>query len=159
MGIFATAGAKLFIGGTKALQTADFTASDFSSESWVEIKDLESLGSLGDSAEEVAIDIISEQRTKRLKGTRQSPPMEVSFGLNVADPGQVALIAAERTRNNYAFKIEFPDAPQGGTPSQRLFIAIVGSASEGMDGANNVVRLNAQLWVNSNVVRVAAAPA
>ena len=49
------------------------------------------------------------------------------------------------------------DAPAGGTPSERYFIAKVGSASEAYDTANAVMKLNASLWVNSNVVRVNAA--
>ncbi|WP_237685028.1 hypothetical protein [Szabonella alba] len=49
------------------------------------------------------------------------------------------------------------DAPPGGTPSERYFVAVVGSASEAYDTANNVIKLNASLWVNSNVVRVNAA--
>ena len=66
-------------------------------------------------------------------------------------------LAAEKTDNNYAIKIEFDDAPTGGTPSERYFIAIIGGASEQLDTANNVMKLNLSLWINSNVVRVNAA--
>lgn len=157
MALFPTAGAKIFIGGAKAQKTEDFTASDFDGESWVEIKSLENLGTAGDTSEEVSIDLIDQTRTKRFKGTRSAAPMELQFGLDMEDAGQIALIAAERVRSDFAFKIEFDDAPQGGTPSTRLFIAQVGSCVEGYDTANNVTRLQAALWINSNLVRVAAA--
>jgi hypothetical protein len=158
--LFPTAGARLFIGGLLAQKTTDFVASDFSGQSqlWTEIKHLENLGAIGDQAEEVSIGLIDQQRVKRFKGARQSAPLELTFGLDVDDLGQIALIAAERSRDDFAFKIEFPDAPAGGTPSQRLFIGIVGSATETYDTANSVTRLGAQVWINSNIVRVASAP-
>lgn len=155
--IFATAGSKLYIGGTKGIPSGDLTESDFSGESWVEVKELESLGSVGDQSEEIEFNAIGENRTRRLKGTRASAPMEVVCGIDYQDAGQLALIAAEKTIHNYAFRIVFNDAPAGGTPSERMFVAAVGSASEALDTANNVMKLNASLWVNSNVVRVAAA--
>lgn len=159
MPLFATAGAKLFIGGILAMKSTDFVAADFTGETWVEVKQLESLGSLGDASNEIAQDIIGEKRTKRLKGTRVAPPMEVIAGIDYADAGQIALHAAEKTKFDYAFKVTFDDAPSGGTPSERLFIAKVGGAVEAYDTANQVMKLNASLWVNSNVVRVNAAEA
>ena len=157
--IHATAGAKLFIGGTIDLPSGDLSESDFDGETWVEIKELESLGTIGDQAEEVEFSAIGSARTRRLKGTRSAAPMEVIAGIDYDDDGQLALIAAEKTHHNYAFKIEFNDAPEGGTPSERMFAAIVGSASEQLDTANSVMKLNAALWPNSNVVRIDAAPA
>jgi hypothetical protein len=141
------------------MKSADFIVSDFSGETWTEIKYLESLGTLGDNANEVTFDAINEKRTARLKGTRVAPPMEVIAGIDYADAGQLALIAAEKTDSDYAFKVTFDDAPAGGTPSERYFIAKVGSITEAYDTANSVMKLNASLWVNSNVVRVAAAAA
>ncbi len=157
MPIFATAGSKLFIGGELADKADDFVLGDFSGQTWVEVKETENLGTLGDNANEVTFESIGQNRTKRLKGTRNAPPMEVICGIDYGDAGQIALVAAEKSPNDYAFKIEFNDAPDGGTPSERYFIAKVGSASESYDEANSVMKLNASLWVNSNVVRVDAA--
>jgi hypothetical protein len=155
--IFATAGAKLFIGEAKSTQSADFTDTDFTSETWTEIKETESLGSFGDTSEEVTFEGLADSRARRLKGTRSAGAMDVVMGIDYQDAGQLALIAAEKTKENYSFKVEFNDAPPGGTPSERLFVAAVGSASESLDTANNVMKLNASLWINSNVVRVNAA--
>lgn len=157
--IFATNGAKLYIGAAISDKSTDFVASDFTSQDWTEIKHTESLGSVGDTANEIATDLIDQARTKRLKGTRNAGTMEVVCGLDSADPGQIALIAAERTIHDYAFRLVLKDAPAGGTPSERMFIAKVGSAAEAFDTANNVVKLNASLWVNSNVVKIDAAAA
>jgi hypothetical protein len=157
MPIFATAGAKLFIGGEFIDTGVDVAVSDFSSEVWVEVKALESLGTLGDAASEIAVELIDQQRTKRIKGTRAAPPMEVICAIDYADAGQLAMIAAEKSPNDYAFKVVFNDAPSGGTPSERYFIGQVASSSETYDTANSVMKLNCTIWVNSNVARVAAA--
>ena len=159
MTIFATNGAKFYIGGVKNSTSADLTLADFASETWVEINETENLGSLGDTASEITFDGISSSRTRRKKGTRSAGTMEVVCGIDYADAGQIALIAAEKMPHDYAFRLVFNDAPAGGTPSERMFVAAVASAAEALDTANNIMKLNASLWVNSNVVRVNAAGA
>ncbi len=157
MGLYTTAGSKLYIGGVLDEQSADFVAGDFSGETWVEVTSVENLGTFGDTSQSISISIIGEARDKMFKGTRNAGNMEVVAGIDYADAGQIAVIAAEKTPYNYAFKVEFNDAPSGGTPSSRLFIAKVMSASEALDGANNVMKMNSTLAINSNIVRVAAA--
>ena len=155
--IFATNGAKFDIGGVLPDPGEDMDATDFASQTWVEIKETESLGRVGDTASEITFDGIGQNRTKRLKGTRNGGAMELTCGIDYADPGQLALLAAEKTIHDYAFRLVFNDAPAGGTPSERMFIAKVGSADEQLDTANGVMKLNSSLWINSNIVRVSAA--
>lgn len=156
--IFATNGAKIHIGGIIADPGEDLAATDFGGVTWVKIGETESLGSFGDSAAEITFDGIDSNRTRRLKGTRNAGTLELVCGIDYNDAGQIALIAAEKTVYDYAFRIVFNDAPAGGTPSERMFIAKVASAAEALDTANNVMKLNASLWVNSNVVKINAAP-
>lgn len=156
-GIFATAGAKLYIGAALPAQTSDFVLGDFSGQSWVQVSWMENIGAFGDEAASITFDAIEQQRTLKLKGTRNAGDMAVVCGIDYEDAGQIALRAAEATPNNYAFKVEFNDAPEGGTPSERYFVALVMSARETLDTANNVMKLNATLGVNSNIVRVNAA--
>lgn len=157
MTIYATNGAKLFIGLALANKATDFVLADFSTSGWVEIGETEGLGSIGDTSAEITFDGIGANRTRRLKGTRNSGTMDVVCGIDYEDAGQIALLAAEKAKGEYEFKLVLNDAPAGGTPSERYFIAAVGSAVEALDTANNVMKLNASLWVNSNVVRVNAA--
>lgn len=157
MPIMATAKTKLYIGGVLAQRGADFAASDFTSQTWKQITPVEGLGQIGDTSEVITFDSIGEGRRKKIKGVRDAGTMDVVLGVDYSDEGQVALIAAEKTAFDYAFKIVPNDAPPGGTPSERLFIAQVTSVAEVFDTVNNVVKLNASLAVNSNVVRVDAA--
>lgn len=160
MTIYATAGSKLYIGGTKTQKSSDFVEADFTGETWVEIGELEGLGSVGDTSEAVNFTAINGGgRTKTVKGPRSAGTMELVCGIDPTDPGQIALIAAEKTIHDYAFKLVMNDAPAGGTPSERKFIAKVMSQSEQFDQANSVMKLNASLGVNSNVVRKDAAEA
>lgn len=157
MAVFLTGQSKIYIGGVKSLTQLDLDADDFDEEVWTEIKEVETIGTFGDTAEVTTFTAIRDGRVRKLKGSRDAGNVEIVAGLDYADAGQLALVAAEKTRNNYAFKIEFPDAPAGGTPSERYFVALVTTATEQPDGVNAVLKLNASLAINSNVVKVAAA--
>lgn len=111
MTIFASNGAKTFIGTTITVPVLDMTEASFAGQTWVEIGETENLGTFGDTAAEITFDSISANRTRRMKGTRNAGNLELVCGLDYADPGQLALIAAERTIHDYAFKVEFNDAP------------------------------------------------
>ncbi len=162
MTIHATAGTSLFIGVAKEQKSTDFVIGDFSIKTavtWIEVNEAEGLGSVGDTSEAVNFTAIKDARTRVLKGPRSAGTMEVVCGLDPNDEGQQALIAAERTIHDYEFRVVFNDAPPGGTPSERYFIAKVMSQSEQFDAANNVMKLNVSLGVNSNIVKIARAEA
>ncbi|MBN9018447.1 MAG: hypothetical protein J0H11_13595 [Rhizobiales bacterium] len=160
--LFATAGAKLYIGGVLNYPGSDLEAAAFSGQSWTEIKRVSNLGSSGDSAElvtftEVGCDPGQLPRIRKVKGATNAGSMTVIAGLDYADAGQIALVAASRSDDTYAFRLVFDDAPAGGTPSERLFTALVMSATEELNEANTVVTLNTTLEIDSNIVRISAA--
>ena len=162
--LFSTAGSKIYIGPAKAYEDTDFTSTDFPSSggsaiTWVEIKGHTNLGGVGDTSELITSDHIGIARTRKLKGTRNAGSMTLVCDLDYSDAGQAALLAAEAARHSYAFKIVLNDAPPGGTPSIRFFVAYVMQSAEEFNEANSVMKLNATLEVDSNVVRVNAAPA
>ena len=157
--IFSITGAKLYIGGVITDPDKEFEPSDFNGQDWLRISETENLGSVGDMSREIEWKDTGRSRTIRVKGSRTGTVMELICGLSVECPGQLALIQAETTNNNYAFRLVFNDAPEGGTPSERLFVARVGNIIEDYSNDDEVVRFNAPLWVNSNLVRInASAP-
>ena len=159
MAIFTTAGSKISIGAALPPKSADFVAADFTSQTWTEIGSVETLGTFGDSSEETTFDDVGKARRQKLKAVRDAGSLELVCGLDYADAGQIALLAAEKLPHDFAFRIEFNDKPAtGASPknSIRYFMAKVMSASEALEGAGDVMKLNATLAINSNVVRVAA---
>jgi len=156
MTIFAAAGAKLYIGSV--IETdALLTEASFTDETWVEVKRLTGLGTFGNSPAEIDATHLGSPVMQRTKGLGDSGTVEAVCQLDTSDPGQLAVYAAVTDSKSYAFRILFPDAPTGGTGSERLFGAEVGSATETVDEVNNLTLLNGSLWVNSNYVRIAAA--
>ena len=158
MSIFATAGTHVYIGQAKPPQSTPFVAADFDGQSWVEIGWLESIGEFGDESAEITFDAIGEGRTQKLKGIRNAGNMDLVMGIVEDDPGQLALLAAEATPDDYAIRVVFNNAPSGGSAGERLFIGKVMTARENLGAANNVVKRGGRIGINSNVVRVEAAP-
>lgn len=157
MSLFATAGSKVFIGGVLAMKSDDFVFADFNAQAWTQIKGLDQIGTFGDASQAITQSIIDEARDKTIKGTRNAGTMELVANIDYGDAGQLALIAAEKTPYDYAFKVVFNDAPAGGTPSERYFVGKIMSAAEALNQANNSMMLNSSVAINSNIVRVAAA--
>ena len=159
MSVYSTAGAKLYIGPALQLGRAvhELTESSFSSITWTEIYGLEGLGSAGDTSEVSSTGLVNIGRVVKAKGMRDGGTMEVVMGSVPDDAGQIALIAAEKTKWNFPFKLVFDDAPPGGTPSERKFAALVMSAVEQFNQGNDTIKLNSTLAINSNVVRKNAA--
>lgn len=162
--LYPVAGAKIFIGSAPmATQKEDFTASDYSGVTWTEIDGWETMGAIGDAAQVITTALINRGRDVKQKGTRNAGSMQNVFAILSADAGQTALIAAEKTKSNYPFKIEFDDAANSPAspvpqPSRRYFIALVTTAQEAGGAANTVQKLNSTLEINSNIVPVAATP-
>lgn len=159
MSLYPVAGCKIYIGSVLADKAADFTASDFSAVTWTAIDGWEQMGSIGDTAQTITTSLINRNRDVKQKGTRNAGQMQNVFSVMAADAGQIALIAAEKTSNNYAFKVELNDKPSSGTApasSQRLFIGLVTSAQEAGGEANTIQKLNSTIEINSNIVPVAA---
>lgn len=158
--LYPVAGAKIYIGNTTVeTKAAAFTSSDFSGQTWTEIDGWETCGAFGDSAALITTQLINRNRDLKQKGTRNAGSMQNMFAIIRDDAGQIALRAAEAASENYAFKIEWDDAPSGSapTPTTHLFIALVQSAAEQAGGPNNVQKLAATLELNCKPVVVAAA--
>jgi hypothetical protein len=159
MSLYPVAGCKFYIGSELADKATDFVASDFSSVTWKAVDGWEQMGAYGDTAQVITTSLINRGRDIKQKGTRNAGQMQNVFSVVADDEGQIALIAAEKTNKNYAFKVELNDKPSSGASpaaSQRLFVGLVTSAQEAGGEANTVQKLNATVEINSNIVHVAA---
>jgi hypothetical protein len=122
-------------------------------------------GAIGDAAQLITTALINRGRDAKQKGTANAGSMQNVFAIVSGDAGQTALLAAAagNNKNNYAFKIEWPDAatsPASPTPkpTTRYFIGIVTTAQEAGGQANAIANMNVTIEVNSNIVKVAKNP-
>jgi hypothetical protein len=157
--LYPVAGCKISISTTPfTVPDGDVTAASFTSVTWTEIGGWETMGALGDTSELIVAQLIGEGRDSKTKGTRNAGSMENNFAVLPTNAGQIALIAAEATRNAYAFRIEYNDAPATGaspTPSRRMFAGVVMGAAETGGSANTVRMLQSTIEVTTNIVRTA----
>jgi hypothetical protein len=155
--MFPVAGKKLYIGNTvMADQDDDWDSTDFSTQTWTEIKGWVTQGQIGNTRQLVTSDQINAAYTKKLKGTGNSGSMQNTFDILPGDAGQAALLAAIASDDNYAFKIEWPLLTGQSTPNTRLFVALAMSDQEQGGGPNTPDRFQSTLEIQNNVVRVAS---
>lgn len=154
--LYAVAGQKIYIGSAPVeLEDIDLVAADFDGVTWIEIKKWSQMGAIGDAAALITTALIDRSRDVKQKGTRNAGSMQNNFGLSLSDAGQLAMMAAEKTNQNYPFRIVGNDAPAIGVspqPSERMFHALVMSAQEAGGQANTGQMLNSTLELNSNIV-------
>lgn len=121
------AGSKFYIGSAPiAVPDIDVVEADFSAVSWIEVGQYETMGNSGDAAQGNSTTLLNCRRVYNWKGSRQAPQRTDNFALNTADPGQLAMIAAEQTDYNYPFKIELSGAPVPKSASVTISIATPG---------------------------------
>lgn len=157
--LFPVAGAKFYIGGAMATSPTPFDAADFSGESWVEVDGWETCGDYGDNSEIISTNLINRDRTVKQKGTSDAGTMENRFTVITGDAGMAAVLAAQATKNNYAFRIVWDDEPSTGVspaPTTQYFVGLVASVGFVGGGANTIRMRNVVIPINSNIVTVEA---
>lgn len=155
MALSATSGTKVYIGGVRLAATD--TAAEYAALTWVPIEQIENIGEFGDEAAQITFDDVGESRTKKLKGNRNAGMLALVCGWDPLGTGQIAVRNAEKTSFDYAFKIEANDKLDANdTNSIFYFHAKVASARRVQGGANDVVKMNANLDITTEIVEVAA---
>lgn len=158
MSINASAGAKIFLGPTTAV--ANGTNSDMATAyaaltPYTEIKEVETLGEFGDSAQVISFTSLSDSRVRKLKGAKDAGDLQLVVASDPLDAGQTALIAAEGTDFSYAFKVILSDAADANdTDSVIYFHAKVMSKRLGVGGANDVTKRTFVLGIDTKLVEV-----
>lgn len=158
MAITTATGARYFIGGTTAIpyESGDAAAiAAFEALPWVEIGEVEDGGEYGDEATDVTFQSLTSGRVRHLKGARDAGVLPLVVGDDPLDPGQIALKAAEATKFDFNFKVEFEDAPQEGfSGSVDFFRAKVQSFRKNVGTGDNVVRRTANLGISTEILTV-----
>lgn len=153
MSISTSSGATLSIGTTADAENL----SQFLSDTYTDVGEIEDLGEFGDEAEIVTFASLADNRIRKLKGVRDAGTLTVVCGADVSDAGQDAMIAAEASIFNFNFKVTLNDQlTVGGTPSEHYFRGKVTSKRLGVGSANNVVRRTFNVAVDTEIIEVDA---
>jgi hypothetical protein len=132
--LYPVAGAKMYIGSALATKAVDFVAADFASQTWTLIDGWEQVGDLGDSAALISTDLVNRGRTTKQKGTVNAGSMQNVFAILTGDAGQAAMIAASKSKSNFAFKIDWGDAPAVDSDPVTISIAAPGVVTDTAHG-------------------------
>lgn len=151
MSIFASSGAKLYIGSQNS--DPDTVLGTYQADSYVEVGEVENLGDFGDESAEVSFTSLSDGRVRKLKGPRDAGTMTIVVGDDMTDEGQAAMEAAEASPLDYNFKVVLNNAiTVGGNGSEHYFIGKVMSKRRSVGSATDVTRRNFSVGINSPIV-------
>lgn len=146
--LYPTAGSRLYIADVPVFETGPFPTTG-----WVEIGETEAIGMLGVEWDVETADVMTgtadgEPAEISIKGILRRPEMPLVLANDPADPGQLLLWTAARSRDSYPFRLVFPDGVQ-----QRSWFALVVRMGEVFDTANSVMKLQADLKPTSSIMR------
>ncbi|ACL61039.1 hypothetical protein [Methylobacterium nodulans] len=151
-------GSKLFIGPAIDIDTIDDTGAALTAlTGWVEVKAVKDLGAFGDESSAITSNQLGNNRTLKMKGTRDGGSPSIVVDRKEGDPGQEACIAAEKTNFDYGFYVEIPNKKtDAGTNGKRYFAGQVMSCRETVGAANNPITMAINIGVNTATFKVAA---
>jgi len=160
MDISTTAGAKVSISTTAVDTSVTDTTAEFVALTYTEVKQVESLGDFGDTANLVTFTSLADARVRKIKGSRDAGEVALVVAYVADDPGQVLVIAAEKTKSNYAIKVELADkgVGSGAVNTTIYFAGPVNSAAFSVGEADNVVRLNVNVPITTPLYIVPGTP-
>lgn len=155
MAINTSQGTRIYVGPATFAEPASPTA--YAALTYVEMKNLESISPLGDQAGNISFSDMALQRVRKFKGARDAGQVTVTTGHDPLDPGQIAAIAAEKTNNNYAFKMTLVDAADANdTNSVFYFLAKVMQARVQPGDANSILKREYVLDIDTKLTEVAS---
>lgn len=162
-----TAGARFYIGpvaDVDAIQAmSDSSALAYfaaiSGGDWTEVEEIESLGDLGDNSEVATFASLKDRRVRKVKTTRDAGTMAVVVAVDELDAGQIAMVAAEKTDFNYAFKIVYADQRTDDySPTTDYFAGMVMSRQKNLGGVQDIEKRTFSVGVNSAIYTDATDP-
>lgn len=154
--IFTASGTTLAIGASVATEPANAAAYATATSAATLIGFIESVGEFGDESAAIDFAVLGDGRVRKAKGARNAGALAVTCAHIADDVGQIALLAAELTYNQYPFKMVLPNKlTSGGTNEIIYFMGIVMSKRFNVGGNDNVVRRTFNIGVTSGLTTVA----
>ncbi|WP_460420826.1 hypothetical protein [Pseudomonas sp. ZL2] len=154
------AGCRIALGG----KTGADTETEYKADTYIELGEVEDLGEFGDTFSSVTFTSLRDGRVRKYKGTADAGDLTVTVGLDNGDAGQVALKGAhkDRSKGDYNIKITLndgdPDASPVVNPTTFYFRGKVMNNTVAAGSADNVVRRNVTIGINSDIIELIPAP-
>jgi hypothetical protein len=130
---------------------------DYTSETWVEIGEINSLGTWGAKGKEITASVLTDGYMRRLKGTIDSGTVELVVLRDPTDVGQNAAHVAAQSFDTYLFKVELNDAIIAEQPNSIFYFrASVMSAENKFGDADNIIETTFSLGITGQITEVPA---
>jgi hypothetical protein len=156
------AGVAIYIGTTASATNL----SEYQSDTYTQLEQVESIGSFGDSTSEVTFTGLSDARVQKLKGSQDAGNLSITMALDETSidssplGGQGLLLAASQNTSSdtYNFYVEYNDAgtssPNNGT--RRYFSGQVATFVESVDGSDSIIMIASEVRINTAFIRAPA---
>lgn len=155
MGVQTAAGSSFSIGpqNTSAADQSAYEALTYSL-----VGEVESISDFGDAYNSVTFTSLNDRRVRKIKGSADAGTITITIGHDSADTGQSDLETALASDEDYAFKVQLDDEGTGSPSNDTTFYfrGKVMSARTNPGDAENIVRVTAEVAINSAIVKVAA---
>ncbi|MFJ2982256.1 MULTISPECIES: hypothetical protein [unclassified Pseudomonas] len=154
------AGCRFSIGG----KTGADTKTEYEADTYVEVGEIEDLGEFGDTFSSVTFTSLKDGRVRKYKGTADAGDLTLTVGLDNGDAGQNAVKTAhkDRSKGDYNIKITLndgdPDASPVINPTTFYMRGKVMNNTVAPGAADNVVRRNVTIGINSDILELLPAP-
>ncbi|MBA6119413.1 hypothetical protein [Pseudomonas putida] len=155
------AGCRLAIGS----KTGAETETEYKADTYVDVGEIEDLGEFGDTFNPVNFTSLRDGRVRKYKGTADAGDMTMVVGLDNGDVGQKAVAVAhkDRSKGNYNIRITLNDGDPGASPpvlpTTYYFGVKVMNNKVAAGSADNVVRRNVTLGINTDILEILPGPA
>jgi hypothetical protein len=155
--VFGAAGSKLYI-STAAVDSTVDTFAEFAASTitYVLVSLVENMGEFGDQSNPINFAALEDSRVRKTKGARDAGIMNVVVGHDPQDTGQLQMETAEGTNQNFAFKVDLPDAANASfTDTLIYFRGLVMGKRFNVGTVDQVIRKTYQVAVNSRLYTAA----
>ncbi|MCY1555101.1 hypothetical protein D9M68_917320 [compost metagenome] len=131
----------------------------------MKLGEIEDIGEFGDTFSNVNFTALSSGRVRKYKGTADAGDLTLVVGLDNGDAGQqkVKQAHADRSRGNYNIRVTLNDGDAAANPAVLpttfYFDVKVMNNTVAAGTADNVVRRNITLGINTDILEIVAGPA
>ena len=155
------AGCRFSIGSKSGADTEEA----YKADTYVEVGEIEDLGEFGDTFSSVTFTSLADGRVRKYKGTADAGDLTLTIGLDNGDLGQAKLKVAhkDRSKGDYNIKVTLNDGDPTATPvllpTTFYMRGKVMNNTVAAGSADNVIRRNVTVGINSDIIEVLPTPA